>query len=260
MRYAIDLATDLKAEIDFLFVYRYPISNPNCPSVLSEALMNSDSTTALSEFRKYINKQMPSEHPPFDVHLLPGLVVDNIQQLAKEQETDLIVMGTKGTNGPLDRLLGSNTYAVCQNTVIPVLVIPGDASYQGKYKSIATAQNDLRPKSNLINYLTRLTAGMQPDIHCFHVSADEKDQTFSYVETTIKKGDEQSTISVSKLENHSVVQGVVDFHNSEHFDLLVLISHQKGFFERLFHPSITKEIVEKHAIVSLVIPESFLEE
>ncbi|MFN3316852.1 MAG: universal stress protein, partial [Raineya sp.] len=53
-----------------------------------------------------------------------GLLVDVIEEVAKREQVDLIVMGTQGATGTKEMLVGSNTEKVVRNAPCPVLAVP----------------------------------------------------------------------------------------------------------------------------------------
>src|SRR5688572_10193109 len=59
-----------------------------------------------------------------------GSLVDELKEIIKDQQPDLIVMGTKGASGLKRILIGSNTVNVIAHTKVPVFVIPEVARFE----------------------------------------------------------------------------------------------------------------------------------
>jgi len=54
------------------------------------------------------------------------------------------------------------------------------------------------------------------------------------------------------IEDNDVEKGILKFVNDNNIDLLAVISRKRGFFERLFHKSISKKLA-MHANVPILI-------
>ncbi|HET7896524.1 MAG TPA: universal stress protein, partial [Flavisolibacter sp.] len=66
--------------------------------------------------------------------LAHGSMVEALQKTIAGQQTDLLVMGTKGASGLKKMLIGSNTVNVIAGTRVPVLVIPEVARFENFLK------------------------------------------------------------------------------------------------------------------------------
>jgi nucleotide-binding universal stress UspA family protein len=78
------------------------------------------------------DQTMPSIHPPpqskgtWTHTVRHGNVVEEILQVAQEEQPNLIVMPTQGHNGFLDALRGSTTERVIREAHCPILAVPTD--------------------------------------------------------------------------------------------------------------------------------------
>ena len=61
-------------------------------------------------------------------HILVGPSVDAVIQYAEQEQFDLIVMGTKATEGIVEKLVGAKTQIVVRNSAVPVLSLMCDRS------------------------------------------------------------------------------------------------------------------------------------
>ncbi|MGB4972480.1 MAG: universal stress protein, partial [Cyclobacteriaceae bacterium] len=65
-------------------------------------------------------------------------VAQVIQRFVKKKEVDLIVMGTRGATGLQKVIIGSNAAAMIQNSSVPVIIVPHNATFKG-FKKIVYA-------------------------------------------------------------------------------------------------------------------------
>ena len=72
----------------------------------------------------YKDNIMKSENIMIQTKLYEGTITETILYAAKEQKADLIIMGTLGSTGLKEKILGSQTSAVIGKSAIPVLAVP----------------------------------------------------------------------------------------------------------------------------------------
>ena len=60
-----------------------------------------------------------------------GDLVENVSRLAQTRTATLIAMGITGRTALGQKLIGSNTLRMVEKSLIPVLIIPSDATYAG---------------------------------------------------------------------------------------------------------------------------------
>ena len=128
-KYAAEIAKRTNAELYILNVYSVTIYDPNMPAeLLMSATEQAEKTSkeelekVKSEFGGDLNIQLVSKQ---------GLVVDEIINFVQENDIDMVVMGTTGASGILEKIFGSNTSSVIEKTPKPVLAIPDEAKYRG---------------------------------------------------------------------------------------------------------------------------------
>src|SRR5689334_24329701 len=87
-------------------------------------------TTAKSDGEKLL-KEFKSDAGKIDVSFqaVAGFpVVDVVEKFAVDNKVELIVMSSKGATGLKKIVMGSNASAVIDNSSVPVLVVPAEAS------------------------------------------------------------------------------------------------------------------------------------
>jgi universal stress protein A len=96
-----------------------PPDFPN-PSIVPFAVMQED------EARRRLYELGYSEIEelvPIDVHIGSGVPADEIVNLAKNLETDLVIIATHGYKGLMHLVMGSTAEKVVRNAPCPVLVV-----------------------------------------------------------------------------------------------------------------------------------------
>jgi nucleotide-binding universal stress UspA family protein len=156
-------------------------------------------------------------------------------------EPDLLVMGCRGESALENFLLGSNAFDVIKHVHLPILAIPRNAPVQKPKKMVfatdlkAIDQDMARPLFDLVSSFDSelLFVNVMEDDYINRLDAEEKIAGFF----------PGARLSFYFLEDTDVCKSVCTFTEEQDGDMLVLVRHNYSFFERIFHPSITKKMV-----------------
>jgi nucleotide-binding universal stress UspA family protein len=260
-RYAIGLARKLKAEIKLLYSYFNPIiiSEPyleeNTYHYQMDETVRNIEVTAKAQMQKYIQqikrqaKNEATNKIRISSHLDKGSPEDVILNYAKTWNAGVIVMGTKGMGKGSFDYLGSVTKKIITKARIPVLVVPQKSAYRGiSYMGkilYATDFDDSDYKS--LRTLMTLLRPFDIRIYCVHI-ATEGETNFDKVKMNnlkehFKNEFNDFKLNCDLLQRNDVVQGLEDYIEEQEIDLLALTTHKKGIIERLFNPSLAKQML-----------------
>jgi nucleotide-binding universal stress UspA family protein len=173
-------------------------------------------------------------------HILVGPSVDAVIQYAEQEQFDLIVMGTKATEGIVEKLVGTKTQIVVRNSVVPVLSLMCDRSDWTPEEVLLVHQFD---KEDLVLPAATLAiiGAFQSRIHLLEFVQDQKSE--ESVKTAMrafvtKHGLQHVNMHV--LQEKDVEQGVLHFDQMKGVDMLLIGTHGNG---GLFHKSATESLI-----------------
>jgi nucleotide-binding universal stress UspA family protein len=167
--------------------------------------------------------------------------VDAVARFAKRHKANLIVMGTHGASGLKKVVMGSNTASLLEASDVPVLAIPPAHVFK-KFRSVVYA-TDLLNAAREFKTLLSIVSKEKPLIHVIHVAPDKKAATLA--ETKIDKVVMKSgykNVLVRVLVNEHTPAAINNYVKKLKVDLLTMFPHKHGFFERLFKPSVTRQL------------------
>lgn len=168
-----------------------------------------------------------------------------VYQACKKHKIDLIVMGSHGTNGFREMLIGSNTEKVVRTSEVPVLVIKKEhpvfnidhfvfaSNFKDKYKA---------PFKKAIGFSKLLNA----KIHLLFVNTANDFMTTKESETLIKTfvkdfGFENYTVNI--YNDINVEKGIMNFSQSVAADLIGMCTHGRQGLSHFFNGSISEDLV-----------------
>jgi len=208
-----------------------------------------------SRFAELIQSTRDLRQLPHEQIARLGEVDQQVAEVSEEIDADLIVMGTKGSSGIYEVLMGSNTYAVVRSSKIPVLVIP-DGSEIDEIHHIALA-GDYKPVQPEMLEPVKLLAGIDgADIHIVHVgdshqlSADEKEEAMKYKRYLKNNRHHYHLIVGDDVEN-----ALNEYCVQKNIDVISMIPRKHELFDRVFDGGETKSMVFHTRIPLLAIPE-----
>lgn len=177
--------------------------------------------------------------------LKQGDLIKSIKEAVEEININLIVMGTKGASDITETYVGSNTVRVIEQTNCPVLCVPENASYK-KFKKVVYATDYQEEDKKAISQLLAFIMPFNAHINILHVSHDnrlfEKAVYEDYkkeITSYIKYDNLSFTIQVYKDE---IDRGIDHYMIENEAELLVLLTKEKNFFEKLFTKSLSESM------------------
>ena len=253
LKYAIQLSAKIPSKIFLLNSYTIPHS-----SVMIDLtdILKKDSMNGLTKVKKKIEAEFPnvtietiSHHDELSVA---------VQTYIEEKNIDLVIMGTTGASGVKEAFVGSNTASLIQKIEKPLIAIPEDFSLEDNLNiAVSTDLKNLKNVS-LFGIVKEIATAFNGNFHLINVSEDlskvdpidiidqsaDLDELFVGFEHTF-----------NFLENSDYESEILDYIISHHIDLLVVISKKRGFFESLFHKSISKKLTMHSPIPIVVLSE-----
>lgn len=255
--YAIALAQREKSKIILLHTYLidYPVSSTSYDLIMEEK----------KQALEYSEHQLNAESMKikqagdiaFETISEEDSAVDAILKVIKERKIDLVVMGTKGESNLLNTILGSTTAAVIEKASCPVVAVPMDASVEPIKKiTYATAydQSDL----DALEKVVEIAALFRAQVNVLHIITTREEEAKKAEEEKMKVFMEEAerrisynNMSFQLLEGVTVEDALEEYIDEHSTSMLVMSTHHRGFFKRLFGKSVTKHMAY-HSTVPLM--------
>jgi nucleotide-binding universal stress UspA family protein len=186
-------------------------------------------------------------------------VIKNMLAFAKQNQIELIVMGTQGASGLKKVVVGSTTSQIIEKSKIPVLVVPEKYEWEDP-KEIIFATNYHCTDRAALSFTLSLAKVFSADVTVLHfqnVDANEKDNShcFSNYAYFLQRTFNDSHIKFKELKSTNIKDSLERLHDSFPFDLMVMVRRNKRFLEKLFLKSFTKNMACTTKLPLLVVPE-----
>lgn len=250
--YAIDLAKKENAKIILLHAFHINYSNPAIPldfMLEEEKRVLDESNNKLKEHALKISYAGKIEYDYLSVEDSP---IEAILNSIKDNEVDLVIMGTKGETDFLGSIFGSVAAKVIEKATCPVIAIPSEASFKEiKKMTFATAYNhsDIYALKKVVE-IARLFNAQVDIIHVYNKSnsqVKEKELMKTFMDDVNHKI-QYSNLSFQLLEGENIEDALEEYIDNDSTNILVMSTHQRGFFDKLFGNSLTKHMAYHSSI------------
>lgn len=120
-----DLANQLGANLHIIHIVQiHPVNMPESGNLNVEELDALEEKSASDNMEKALKGL--SDDLSVSTSLVKGDPATQVNEMVKEKDADLIVMGTHGRTGLSRLIMGSVAESVLKNSTVPVLCIKGD--------------------------------------------------------------------------------------------------------------------------------------
>jgi nucleotide-binding universal stress UspA family protein len=179
--------------------------------------------------------------------------------IAKESQPDLIVMGTLGATGLRTAIQGTKTAALIARCSVPVITIPFNYEWK-EPKKILIATNDPEEDAKRFEPVFALSRLFDAEVRAIAISdaRAEAVDLVAHSRAIPKIQAKLQTFSnthmhVEHLTERDFQQAIQQYIEKENIDLLVMITHKRGFIQSLFHASMTREMAYHTTIPLLAL-------
>ncbi|WP_430899955.1 MULTISPECIES: universal stress protein [unclassified Paraflavitalea] len=255
-RTAAKLALDFQAHLHLLYAYNLPIPVPETDFLqLNASALQAEYQHQMNELVEELQK---TGLTAISNTVLLGNPKEAILEFAEENRSDLIVLGLKGSGGGLAKMIGSTTTKVLRNTSIPLMLIPADFEAINFQKIVIAVDEFSDIRRHPIRCIKELVHRYHAILTLLHINKSENSVELF---PEIRKIDwmqyfPEATLSFETFYHTDVNQGLMEYTESHHTNLLTLLSHRHQFIERIFKEPFSVGLSYKSRIPLLLLPET----
>ncbi|MBA3900298.1 MAG: universal stress protein [Bacteroidetes bacterium] len=246
--YAVEIAIILDSKITLLHCFQHetPLYNhdtQNFVRTLNKSLILEHTEKLEQLISKYI---LQEKQPEFEIVVKEGslnsIIKDNVEALSP----DFIVMGTKGITNKNFGGMGSNTKAVIDLGLAPVIVIPENSEFKGLKKAIYATDFNYSDLAG-IKFLVNLAKPVNGELILVHlIKADERDvaqieaNKFSRM---LNEHVKYEHISLQLIDRKDIIDTLGLLAKTHQANLISMTTRKrKGFFDKVFEKSLTQDM------------------
>ncbi|MCZ2141782.1 MAG: universal stress protein [Bacteroidia bacterium] len=252
--YAIEFAKRCNANIHILHVKQVPLSDPNIPAEAYQMYIDEINKNEQDGIEKLKAAILIDANIKYTFHSAVGFVSDEVHSFTENNEVDLIIMGTKGASNLTEILIGTNAASVIGKTLIPALIIPPNFQFK-PIKNILYATDYNEPEFPAFTRLVYIAEIFDASITVMHNKTDY-DKYFNIESTFFNRNKEKlnyPNLKIVSQEQKDTLTAIDNWIDANKNDLVVLAKHNRSFFDRLFHRSLSKRMAYHTKIPLLIL-------
>lgn len=191
-----------------------------------------------------------------------GFLHSSIKNVAQEDNVDLVVIGTKGTSGMNEFLVGSNTEKVIRTAPCPVLAVPQTADAKTFAPKTVLLPTTLRDDQlGVFEYLAKWEKAYKFLVKVLYLNNARNLPTDGSAEAQKNRFAEKSGLKKTDviLTNETFFEdnAILAAADQCNADLIVMGTHQRQGLSHILFGSITEDTVNHSHIPVLAVPLSW---
>jgi nucleotide-binding universal stress UspA family protein len=251
-RYAVKFAENIPGCRVLLFhTYdKHAYGSDGSPLNVDEEAESSIAMAALNNTR--IDLLMEGSRVPVEMMAYGGGFTEGLEQMVDAQEVGMVVMGINESNALDQFLVGSTTLKLIKKHISPVLIVPENVSYKNIDKIAFASDLEQTDTTTPVSLISFLCTTFNTNIHVVHVGGYyNPDERALQAEKLAGCNAE-----FHFLEGNELSKPLNAFTAENGVGLLLMVSRQHDFFERLFKKSHTQVMAYHSTVPILAIHET----
>jgi len=178
-----------------------------------------------------------------------GEIIDVISRASKELKVDLIIASANIKSADSSLYVGEITGGLVKQTELPLLIIPEGYKFKPFSNGLLGLRSGIIRKVNVLQPLQDIVNHFGMNVKLLHVITPHNKEEDNLLNQDFKAISD----SISKSENATVYQGVLEHLIEIKPDLLCVIRRHRGFFSKLWEENSIKKIDFESRIPLLVL-------
>ena len=260
MSYAVQLYKDIDCKFYILHTY-----TPT--SVSAGSMVDNYSTVALQNIQKEITErklketedrlrsEFNNDKHTFETIVSFNFLTSKMKDIVKENDIELVIMGTKGATGAKEIFIGTNTMSAIKKLKLPIIAIPSGFKYEKPKEVLFPTDYKVSTSNMYLSFIKKLCDEHNSKLHLLNVYQDvplkeKQENTEAFLDVFFK--DNAHLFHIAK--NQDLIEAIVDFENTYKVNFLIMIYNEHNFFENLLFKPTVNQMVYHTNIPFLVLP------
>ena len=245
--FAVNMAIKMPASLMLVHGLHVPLVDAYAPASTLATMMEESETSATKRIDNLCEEISVKHSIKVTSAIAFGLVTDLIAKIEGKEQVDLIVLGTHGATNAFDVLLGTTATQIVAKAHSPTLVVPVDAKFDN-LDNVGYATDFTDDSDGKIEVFKEIMRPFKSNLEVVHVANVE--EIGSDMDNILKHLDTTSYPQMVKGEN--IPEELNAFIEEKNLKLLAMKRHRYNWFDKLFHKSVTKQMVY-HSEVPIMI-------
>lgn len=240
--YAAEMALANKARLVLLHVYNLPVSFSEIPvEVNTVDLMGVEKK--ITEVKDLLIRKTGSRLE-IRTKVEMGVFFPVLKIVCDRIKPYAVVMGSQGTSAAERLFFGGHTVHAMKHLMWPLITVPSEAKFSSVKKIGLACDFDKVVDTTPAEEIKTLVRDFHAELHILNTGKKDEFKP----DMVFESGLLQEMLSTVKPNYHFIInentdEGIMDFAEKQHIDLLVVLPKRHSLPEKLIHKSHTKQLV-----------------
>jgi nucleotide-binding universal stress UspA family protein len=179
--------------------------------------------------------------------------IEGIMEFTKQNDIDMVVMGSHGATGMKEIFIGSNTEKVVRNSDIPVLVVKNELIIS-EVENMVYATDLMNKNKESFTEAVKFSQLLNAKMHVVYINTSSKFKTDDYLIDKSKKflkDIDTSNLSFEVYGAESIEKGILKYAAKKKANLIGISTHGRKGLAHFLNGSISEDLVN-HANMPVV--------
>jgi nucleotide-binding universal stress UspA family protein len=230
-------------------------------SEVLEGVKVATTISAMEDTKAKMTKIFSLSDEQIHLHVLQGEFIEEIIQFVETDDIDLIIIGTRGSSGLRELLVGSRTVNLMQELrALPMLVTPEKASFAELRNILLCSDLHEIADDNALDTVKELALKFNSDVRLAHV--EKKGGSQPTYEKVLERRRETNIFEpeidcvYKKIVANDILEGIRYYMDKKgDNDMVAMVYRTHSFIETIFGMNHTHEMSYHSTVPLLVLPE-----
>lgn len=206
-----------------------------------EEIIKADANAEMKQLLASLKDSLPNNVSVRSHVIVSDYIEEEVEGFAKQNDVDLICIGTKGATGLKKVFMGSNAARIIEKSSVAVLTIPEEANFSGFNKMVYSS--DFCDLDNELGQIMPFVKMFNAQLHILHVAKDKKAFTgqMEPLEAKIRADFNYQKVKLARIKSDSVEEGIANYLNQIGGDIIIMFTHHTSFLEQMFKKSVSQK-------------------
>lgn len=243
VNYAADMALAIKADLLLLHVYQIPVSYSEIPVVMNQDEIQQVAEKDINELKdKILHEKTGKLNIKTEVRL--GSFYNELKTVCENIKPYTVIMGSQGTTAAERFFFGGHAVYAMKHLQWPLITVPPGVSFSSLKKiGLACDFNDV-VETTPIDEIILLVNDFKAELHLLNTGKQEVfDPGVVYQSGLLRELLNDLKPQYHFINSENIDDGLIDFSEKKHLDLLVILPKRHGLLDKLIHKSHTRQLV-----------------
>lgn len=244
----VEMARKFDAELHLLYIAEVPVASFNAMGDSSFNPMDNIYTVQLIGSVKKKMKQLTQKEEfeglKISTHIEVGSPYQGISSHLKKHEFDIIIMGSQGSSGTEELLIGSNTEKIIRNAKCPVITVKEPTELKA-FDKIAFATSLREEEHQVVKELKALQEAFGSKIHLVTVNTPQNftdNRSLRQRMEEFARKHEIPNVELNIYNDYDEEDGIVSFAEEINADSIAMGTHGRTGIAHLFRGSLAEDM------------------